>query len=492
MKSFKEHRQEQRIQNLFEATDLSTAMETVIGVCYEAAFVGGSKGKTILREAIENNKEFKKARSVWDKGNEKDTLKGLLNFGNKCVNTVGGDGTYEIQSAGQMTNDWMTWAKKKGADTSKTDLVLGGFRYSVKNASGAQLMSGKKGESIATAAAAAKTSKLAEKSLKDLTKSMDKLESVTTQGYHASLKVMKRFRDTNPRATDKMVTWAVKEVKKWEALNKKLAKEKDKNKIKKLKKQIKAANPSKEMKAMASDKGKSNAKKAPTYIAGENKKLLKNMDGIFKKNQNEVKQKLMSLFKKNDTFKLGFVFEAASGEQKFGKKSIQTAQYMFVWKPAGQIEDFLVKEHKIDKYTSKTIKEYAGQIDLQVNWKGSSTSKHLGYNVYQNVRMGVKEVQFESTQLYENYVKQYDIYQNYLNEDAISEGKFFDRITVLTKKLIDTTKQLWNKFISIIKEAVTKIKEAAQDGIVALGNIFGFEMEVEDTLLNNNTLTLSI
>ena len=200
----------------------------------------------------------------------------------------------------------------------------------------------------------------------------------------------------------------------------------------------------------------------------------------------------MSLFKKNDTFKLGFVFEAASGEQKFGKKSIQTAQYMFVWKPAGQIEDFLVKEHKIDKYTSKTIKEYAGQIDLQVNWKGSSTSKHLGYNVYQNVRMGVKEVQFESTQLYENYVKQYDIYQNYLNEDAISEGKFFDRITALTKKLIDTTKQLWNKFISIIKEAVTKIKEAAQDGIVALGNIFGFEMEVEDTLLNNNTLTLSI
>jgi hypothetical protein len=136
---------------------------------------------------------------------------------------------------------------------------------------------------------------------------------------------MKRFRDTNPRATDKMVTWAVKEVKKWEALNKKFAKEKDKNKIKKLKKQIKAANPSKEMKAMASDKGKSNAKKAPTYIAGENKKLLKNMDGVFKKNQNEVKQKLMSLFKKNDTFKLGFVFEAASREQKFGKKAIQTA-----------------------------------------------------------------------------------------------------------------------------------------------------------------------
>ena len=48
MKSFKEHRQEQRIQNLFEATDLSTAMETVIGICYQAAHAGGKKGKDIL------------------------------------------------------------------------------------------------------------------------------------------------------------------------------------------------------------------------------------------------------------------------------------------------------------------------------------------------------------------------------------------------------------------------------------------------------------
>ena len=140
---------------MFEATDLSTAMETVIGICYQAAFAGGKKGKDILLDAIENNKEFKKASSVWDKGNEKDNLKGLLIFGNKIVDVVGGDGTYEIQAKGQMTNEWMTWAKKKGADTSKTDIVIGGYKYSVKNADGAQLMSGKKGESIATANAAA-------------------------------------------------------------------------------------------------------------------------------------------------------------------------------------------------------------------------------------------------------------------------------------------------------------------------------------------------
>ena len=68
---------------------------------------------------------------------------------------------------------------------------------------------------------------------------------------------------------------------------------------------------------MATAKGKANAKLAPTYIAKENKKLLKNMDTVFKDNQEEVKKKLKALFKKNELFKLGFVYEAASGSQKF-------------------------------------------------------------------------------------------------------------------------------------------------------------------------------
>ena len=490
MKKFQRFTEELYYQKLFEATDLSTAMETVIGVCYQGAFAGGKKGNDILLDAIENNKEFKKASSVWDKGNEKDTLKGLMTFGKKIVGVVGGDGTYEIQAKGQMTDEWMTWAKKKGADTSKTDIVIGGYKYSVKNADGAQLMSGKKGESIATANAAAKTAKI--DTVASLVKSMDKLEEATTNGYYASVKVMKRFRDSNPRATDSMQKWAEKEVKNWEKLKSKLEKEKDKKKAAALKKQIKAANPSKEMKAMATPKGKANSKLAPTYIAKENKKLLDNMDTIFKKNQEDVKKKLNSLFTKNKDFKLGFVYEAASGKQKFGKKAVQTAEYMFVWKPVGEIESFKVKEHKIDGPSSSTIKEYANQIDLQVNWKGSSKSNHLGYNVYQNVRLGVKEVQFESSQLFENYNKQYDIYENYLNEDAISEGAFFDRIKSLASQLMAGIKKVWSKIIDIVKEAVSKIKEFAKDGISALGNMFCLEMVVQENILNRNNLTLKI
>ena len=165
---------------------------------------------------------------------------------------------------------------------------------------------------------------------------------------------------------------------------------------------------------------------------------------------------------------------------------------MFVWKPKGMVEDFLIKEHEIKGPTSKTIKEYADQVNIDVNWKGSSTSNHLGYNIYQNVRLGVKEVQFESNDLFENYIKQYDIYQNYLEENAITEGAFFDRIKSLATKLMDGIKKVWNKFVGIIKEAISKIKEYADAGIMALGNMFGLEMDVQDNILNKNNLTLTI
>ena len=106
--------------------------------------------------------------------------------------------------------------------------------------------------------------------------------------------------------------------------------------------------------------------------------------------------------------------------------------------------------------------------------------------------MGVKEVQFESSQLFENYNKQYDIYENYLNEDAISEGAFFDRIKSLASQLMAGIKKVWSKFIGIVKEAVSKIKEFAKDGISALGNMFGLEMVVQENILNRNNLTLKI
>ena len=53
-------------------------------------------------------------------------------------------------------------------------------------------------------------------------------------------------------------------------------------------------------------------------------------------------------------------------------------------------------------------------------------------------------------------------------------------------------KKVWSKFIGIVKEAVSKIKEFAKDGISALGNMFGLEMVVQENILNRNNLTLKI
>ena len=480
MKSFKEHRQEQRIQNLFEATDLSTAMETVIGVCYEAAFVGGAKGKTILQEAIENNKEFKKARSVWDKNNEKDTLKGLLTFGNKCVDTVGGDGTYEIQSAGQMTDEWMTWAKKKGADTSKTDLVLGGFRYSVKNASGAQLMSGKKGESIATAAAAANVTNMTDTALNEIKESMKKLEEITTKGYYASLDNLKILKDQGaPNQT--LFDFATKEKAKYE---KAMAKVTDDTPKKDYPKKPTAA-------ILDIANNPQNAAKAKTTISGINASFLKDMEGVFQTNQDDVKKFLQAAFDKTAGYKKEFVFEAATGNQKFGNV-VQRADYMLCWKPHNNIEKFKISTYPCKKSSDKIIGVYEDQVDLQVNWKSGSSAGHLGYNAYQNVRLSLQDTANEMEDAVNEQNKNFNTYTQLLTEGYISEGAFWDKVKEISNKFVDKAKALWNRFIMFFKVAIKKITDAANAGIESLGNVVGLEMSVIDNILNKSTFIIKL
>ena len=106
-------------------------------------------------------------------------------------------------------------------------------------------------------------------------------------------------------------------------------------------------------------------------------------------------------------FKLAFVYEAASGNHKFGRGAIQRSNYMLSWLKKPAIEDFVVKVNPIKDRNSPTIKKYAEQMDVQVNWKSSSTrtKSHLGYNVYQNVRIGLGQLFTESQQIYENYSK---------------------------------------------------------------------------------------
>ena len=101
-------------------------------------------------------------------------------------------------------------------------------------------------------------------------------------------------------------------------------------------------------------------------------------------NADDVKKKLEKQFV-NETFKNAFVFEAATGDQKFGNAE-QRADYMLCWAPKGKIEQFVVKAYTVGTASapSDIIKKYAKAIDLQVNWKSSSNQSHLNYNMYQN------------------------------------------------------------------------------------------------------------
>ena len=89
---------------------------------------------------------------------------------------------------------------------------------------------------------------------------------------------------------------------------------------------------------------------------------------------------------------------------------------MLCWKPSPSgVQDFKIKVHSLGKGArSPIVKEYAGKIDVQVNWKSSSTSKHLGYNAYQNLRLGVKEVTAkQKEQANEHYSEVYQYRQQF-------------------------------------------------------------------------------
>ena len=81
-------------------------------------------------------------------------------------------------------------------------------------------------------------------------------------------------------------------------------------------------------------------------------------------------------------YKLAFVHEAATGRAKFGTDAVQYATHVLSWAPTNSLDTFKVSVDSIESRKSSIIKKYAGQIDLQVNWKSSSISNHKGYNMY--------------------------------------------------------------------------------------------------------------
>ncbi len=536
------------------STEVSTALETVLGASYASVSQNDPK---ILKDAMASDKNFKTAKKYWDTGNTTQSLKNLQVLGKKIMKSKAppGAGGFDFQSGGNLSK---FWTDNGGVNnTAKADIILGGKQYSVKNANGAQLMSGKKGESSATAAAAADALGMP-KIASGLIKSIQNLETVTTKGYYASADNLKRLKqnadknttlfmlatalDKESKRYDKEFAQYKKdkveskrydtELKQYDKDKVKLKKKKDKKGLEKLDKKWLKAWPKKSPSPKNIDKldkewlkawppgasgnkkitskftsaktgwskigtlsksgkpslgrdlpkvlkGGKQSKELETKLSKENKAFTNFVNGKFQDNQDEVKSKLEKLFKKNPDFQREFCYEAASGKRKFKDGAVQTADHMLSWAP----DDAGVQEFKVSTYAMKDssadiVSKYSSQMTLDVNWKSSSTYKHKGYNVYQNVRLGLGKLIEEVDYVQDTLFEEFDQLKNSLQEGTVNEGEFFNKLKSMATDFVSTIKELGQRIFNWFKEAINKIKSAAEEGMVALGSILGFEMEV--------------
>lgn len=538
MQTFKQH--------LAEAvsTEVSTALETVLGACFKAASQNSTaKGEDVLKGYM-NDKSgpFEKAKKYWasdyskypitddsvwkkDKTVKKDLWR-LMQFGTKVKDAVGVGGDFKGQKKGTITKEWAEWSGKKKADktpskdVSKTDIILGTKKCSVKNADGAQLMSGKKGESKATVEAASKSKTLlSDKLLQDIYDSIEKLEEKTTSGYYASMdnlqqlsanKDFKKFIDLALAVEKERIEYdaellalrdagdtvnvAVAKLTagKWNPKDWKGPGTLNSDGRPSLTQGMQTAiDNQKNIK----DKITTLSAKTTTPAPGDtkletNQEFIDRVNKDLNKNAGDLLDFLQKAFKTDSAFKYAFVFEAATGDQKFGKIP-QRADSMLCWAPKGTIDKFKVEFYGNLSVSSDIIKKYANSMDLQVNWKSSSSSNHLNYNMYQSIRASVSDARIKAQEAQQQNNEEYLHLTQQLNEGYLPEWKFWDKVKELATSFFEKVKELWNKVVIIFKEAVEKIKSAAADGIEALSNLLGFEMEVTDTL-RNQTLKVRI
>ena len=226
-------------------------------------------------------------------------------------------------------------------------------------------------------------------------------------------------------------------------------------------------------------KGGKQSKELETKLSKENKAFTNFVNGKFQDNQDEVKSKLEKLFKKNPDFQREFCYEAASGKRKFKDGAVQTADHMLSWAPSDAgVHEFKVSTYAMKDSSADIVSKYSSQMTLDVNWKSSSTYKHKGYNVYQNVRLGLGKLIEEVDYIQDTLFEEFDQLKNSLQEGTINEGAFFSKLKGLAKNFVSSIKELGQRIFNWFKEAIDKIKSAAEEGMVALGSILGFEMEV--------------
>lgn len=278
------------------------------------------------------------------------------------------------------------WKENGGSNpTPKTDVILDNYKISLKMGRG-QLMSGGKGESLATFQAAIKNTGSA--ILKDprIIQIQDAIENF----------VESSFTDAGNVA----------------AIQKKLEKKKAKSQSEKL--------------------------------------IQKGM-----KVHSQVKNLLSEVFKENHKFQIEFVKEAMSGYEKFGKKSLASANHVLVAEPQGTIDGFhLISQ---DSYCAKI----ASQTSIAVRFKSSSQKS-------QGVKTGKYNFWSVVALITEPDKEKMESFVNDNNLGTLTEG-WLDNI------------------IEFFRKVSQYIKNVFEQGLESILEFFGFidfDVEVKDKPIN--------
>lgn len=211
---------------------------------------------------------------------------------------------------------------------------------------------------------------------------------------------------------------------------------------------------------------KSNIKQLQSKTNKEAKKILTAAEKI----HDQLTAELNTLFSNNKDFRLAFTYESLTGEQKFGSKSLATANYVICYNK----EASKVKIEKVNSIKSAVVNSIANASKITVSFKSGSyklKGEKAGYRIYSALRLQVKDLVGKADKINEMINNNPSLL---LNEGWLDSAKsMFVSIMSGLRKIYD-----W------FKNALIKLAEAIKSGFNYVLDLFEIEPEVETNLDN--------
>jgi hypothetical protein len=342
-------------------------------------------------------------------------LKKLTNLSGEYNQFEGKTGTSE---------KWKEWTGK-GKDTAKTD-ILGNTRISLKRGK-SQLISPKKEELIATFQAAGEitgiTKKLREQikeDVKQLTKIANKFvdDGKTNQGLDVG-----------------------------------------------------------ELKAISSDRGAYNKKQKEkgeetftAKLSAQNRKAMELIEEVNRYHR-KMEKEINGMVESNPIFIKAMIYEAGSGEIKFGDSEPGRAEWLLAVR--GDISD--VKLMSMKNMNSEAINYLQSKVLFKVGMKSTGygpKGSRTGYDFFSSLRVQIEDIEKNSKQLNET-IQLFNSKKHLLTESILDD--FAKKIKDGWNWLIDKIQKIW-EWIKEVGEKALKLIESGLDNIC---KVVGLEPEID-------------